>query len=1659
MSDLLNVADHPVPEDTLPGMVERSARFAPDAPALEFEGAVLDYRGLDDWADRVARALAARGTGPGDVVAVAVPRSFALVAGLLGVLKAGAAYLPLDPDLPAEQTDHVMRDARPALVLREPEILRARTSLGADPGAPARSRPPRPDDLAYVIYTSGTTGRPKGVAVAHRAIVNRLCWMQSEYRLRADDRVLLKSPLTFDPSVCEIFWPLAQGATVVLAAPRMHRDPAYLARLIRDRRVTTVHFVASMIPLFLDEFAVGADRDPGPLRRVFSGGEALPANVVDAFCRALAVPLYNQYGPTEAAVDVTYWRARPGAGGRSAPIGRPVWNTRIRLLDSALRPVPDGEPGELHIAGVQLARGYLNRPAETAARFVADPHGAPGDRMYRTGDLARRREDGELEFLGRVDTQIKIRGHRVEPSAAEAVLARHPDVAQAAVTARENRAGEPYLAGYVTAAPGRAPDPQRLRAHCRGALPRHLVPLAFTVLDALPLTANGKLDRRALPAPVESRTAGRAPADDAERLLCAVYAEVLGLPEVGADDDFFDLGGHSLAAARLVGLLRSRGKADLEVRAVFEAPSPAALALRLPPAGPPRGPAPAVAERHGRLPLSPQQRRLRFLHQVESADPSYNVPVAVRLRGPLAPAALEAALADLVDRHEPLRTVFPEHDGEFHQVIRPPGHGPALVTTAVGEGELDALCRAAVRRPFDLAAQPPLRVRLFELGPDHHLLLLVIHHIATDGWSRAPLLRDLAAAYTARCSGQAPAFDPLPARYRDFVPWQDSMLGDPGQPDSRYSSQLRYWRQALADLPEEIALPADLPRPVEDDRRGAAVEVAIEPAVHAALAGLARECRASVFMVLQAGLSALYHRLGAGDDIPLGCVVAGRAAPEFDDVVGMFANTLVLRTDVSGDPTFRQLVGRARERALAAFAAQDLPFDRLVQELNPARSLGRHPLFQTVLLAAVPGAAVDFGPVRAETVPVDSGSARFDLSFELAEESGGGSPDGIRGLLRYAAGRHSPAGARALADRFVSLLTQVAERPDRPVGTLDILLPGERERATVRPVPEADRPRGAHSITVTEAFARRVRAAPDAEALYFEQESYTYAQLDRWSNRIARLLSDTGVRRGDVVGLHTARNPRMVACLLAVLKSGAAYTVLDPDFPVARLGALIRLVDTRLVLSDDTGVLGGVAPAGTVVLDLDERAAAIASQPAEPPGGPVTADDVASVVFTSGSSGEPKGVFSPHRALVVSMTGQDTSPFGPGEVHLQCAPVSWDVFARQLFGPLMSGGACVLQPGQRPEPERIAALVARHRVTVLDCAASLFNFLCDEYPAIFETVRWAVTGGEAASAAHLAALRLRRPDLHLVNGYGPAESMGQSTIFHADLGWSTPGVPIGVALRGKYALVLDARLRPVPPGVPGELYLAGDGLAYGYTGRAALTAERFVADPYGPPGTRLYRTGDLARMTADGILEYLGRQDEQVKIRGFRVEPAEIRAVLAEYPDVRQAEVVTRDDASGARILVAYLVPVAGRSLPDTQRLREYTAARLPEHLVPSGFVVLDRLPRTANGKLDRGALPAPERRVSAAGRAPSSPAESRLCSLYAGLLGVQQVSVDDDFFELGGHSLLVLRLINRIRNEFGVELAVRAVFEARTVAALAAMTARADHARPSLRVWVEANQ
>ncbi|QSQ18814.1 non-ribosomal peptide synthase/polyketide synthase [Pyxidicoccus parkwayensis] len=1631
-------------------LIEAQVRRTPDAEAVRFEDQALTYAQLDARADQLAAYLRQLGVGREVLVGVCLERSLDMMVALLGVLKSGAAYVPLDPAYPRERLAGMLEDtAAPVLLTHRHfvNVLPAHASrvvcLDEDwaSAIPPRSASPAPtaspDALAYVIFTSGSTGRPKGATNAHTGIVNRLLWMQQEYGLTSDDTVLQKTPFSFDVSVWEFFWPLMTGARLVFAKPGGHQDPAYLARLMDDARVTTAHFVPSMLQAFVEE--------PGlekltHLRRLICSGEALPAALVRrAHQRLPATEVHNLYGPTEAAVDVTYYACPRDDLARGVPIGRPVANTQIHILDGTGQPVPVGVAGELFIGGIQVGRGYWRRPELTAERFIPDPFSAtPGARLYRTGDVARWRRDGTVEYVGRADFQVKLRGLRIELGEIESALRQQPQIHDTVVVAREDVPGDKRLVAYVVAREGSTVDAAELRTPLLKMLPEYMVPSAFVVLEALPLNPSGKVDRKALPAP-DARAGVTAPwvapRTASEQLIAGLISQLLRVERVGADDSFFALGGHSLLATQLASRLRAAFSVDLPLRVLFEAPTPATLARRieaLQQAKKPEVPTILPVPRTGPLPLSFAQQRLWFIDQLEPGSANYNMPAFVRLEGTLDVPALRRVLTELVQRHESLRTLFIQQEGHPLQFVLPYAELPVAVVDLSGlspEGAREALeqqLREEALRPFNLATGPLIRAGVWKLGPTEHVLALNLHHIVSDGWSNGVLVREVAALYEAFLNGRPSPLPPLPLQYADYAVWQRQWMQG-----AVLKENLAWWRQRLEGAPSALELPTDKPRPAVQTFRGAQVPVSIPAEVSARLKSLSQQEGVTPFMVLLAAFQMLLSRYSGQDDVTVGSPIAGRQRGELEGLIGFFVNTLALRARVDGRASFLKLLTQVKEMALGAYEHQDVPFERLVEELQPTRDLSRSPLFQVlIVLQNAPTTAARVSGLTMRPYEVESVTSKFELELALME-----TPNGIQGSLLYNSDLFEEGTATRMVAHLGNLLRAAVDHPEQPVSSLPLMDEAERRRVLVEwNATAADFPSDA---CVHHLFSAQAARTPDALAVVSDAGSLTYAELDARSGLLAAHLRQLGVRADTLVALCMERSLELPVAVLGVLKAGGAYVPLDPAYPRERLAFMLQ--DTAAPVLVTQQHLLGLLPEGPAVVCVDT----LPREGVMTEGVPVPPESAAYVIYTSGSTGRPKGAVISHRSLSNHAGWMRTAfDLGPGERALQLTSPSFDTSVAELFSALLSGSTLVMAPPDAQRDSRVLLdCLVRHGITVLQLVPSLLRVLLDEPGLSAATrLRCLIPGGEALTPDLPSRVREALPRVRLTNSYGPTEATIDATIWSVEADVSGPVVPIGRPISNTRTYVLDAHLHPVPPGVPGELYVGGEGVARGYLNRPHLTAERFVPDPFSTePGARLYRTGDKVRWSADGTLVFVGRIDAQVKLRGQRIELGEIEAALQQQPGVRDAAVLVREDVPGQQRLVAYVVSATSGQALDTGALRAALQKQLPEYMVPSAFVLLEALPLTPNGKLDRKALPIPDSGATTEGFvAPRTPTEKGVADLMTSLLHVKRVGVDDSFFSLGGHSLLATQLVSRIRAAFRVELPLRAVFEAPTVAALA---------------------
>ncbi|MDR5744905.1 amino acid adenylation domain-containing protein [Caballeronia sp. LZ029] len=1622
---------------TVCDLLERQAARTPTTVALLHGARQMTYAELNVRANRLGDMLMSHGLGPGDIVAIALPRSFDMVLAILGVLRSGAAYLPLDPAYPVDRLAFMARDARPSCVLtntslaaelaeivREIPILHMVDLPASDHVAredTAHRREARPLDAAYVIYTSGSTGRPKGVVGLHAGLVNRLCWVAETYAFAPGETVLAKSSMSFIDGATELLAPLIAGATVALTDADVARDPALLAAEIPRLDIGRITVVPSLLAALLDQpDHVALNRCP----LWICSGETLPPALAERF--AACVPdacLVNFYGSSEASGDSLHAVATPANG---APVGHEIWNTSAYVLDERLQPCATGEAGELYLAGAGLARGYLGQPGLTAERFLADPHGPSGSRMYRTGDRARRRGDNEVEYLGRADRQVKIRGFRVEPGEIEAALFGHPHVAAAAVLLQVDAPGDERLVAYVVPVAGY--EEAAVRESLARRMPDYMLPSAFVAMSALPLLPNGKLDRAALPKAMRDGARGPSGRTPVEIELARLFADVLRLDDVGIHDDFFASGGHSLLAAQLANRIRAVLQIDASVSDVFRAPTVERLAALLEGGGTRRLRLSAEASRE-RACLSAGQQGLWFLARLGdgAAAAAYNLPYAFELSGPCDAHALRLALHDVAARHDSLRTLFRHaDDGPYQHVLRASELDDLLAVTDITPAELDRHIADETGAPFDLESRVPFRARLLRCTQDRAVLVFNFHHIAFDGASLAPFLRDVSTAYAARRAGTRPDLPPLPVQYADFADWQRKLLGSVHETGSLAQRQLAYWRGMLAELPDELPLPRVRPRPADALGRAERIAFRIDPDLHRRAAHFAQAHHATLFMVLQCALVAVLRRFGAGTDVFIGTPGEGRFDEQLKDLVGYFVNSLVLRVDASGNPTFRELLARVRDVDLAAYANQDVPFSSIVETLNPERGAARHPLFQVALtLEYGDDARLSLQGLTATPRAIGNAAAKFDLAFEFIAH--GGDDDGhgiIEGSLEFAAALFEPATARRMTTAFQGLLDQAIADPDAGIGRHVVLAPEERAALLGFGAPSQTRQREAQSIP--QRFAQIVERQPHAIALRCGAHALTYRQLDRMSNRLAHRLAAHGVALETRVAVDMARSLELIVATLAIVKAGGCYLPLYRGQPPERIRRMLEDTQAALVLHD-TDTHPGYGAVATLRIDPamldegDDSALAIDIAP----------QCLINVMYTSGSSGLPKGIELTHRGIVDM--AMDLLDLTAQRVLFQSA-YAFDASSYEIWSALLRGDELAVASCEQLTPADLRREIAGHGANNLLLTTSLFNLLVTEDLECLNGLRTILTGGDTASVASFQRVLQRFPEITLLNCYGPTETSVFVTSFPArpDRRLRHP-VPIGAPRASAQIHVLDDFLNLCPIGVAGDLYIAGDVLARGYVGQTGITAERFVADPYGRPGARMYRTGDLARWNEQGELEFAGRADQQVKVRGLRVEPGEIETALSEQPAIRACAVLAQQDGATGSRLVAYVV---ADEHYDERHVRAALRQRLPDYMVPVGFVRLDRLPITRNGKLDRKALPAYQARTSAT-RPPATPREAALAKLFADELDIESVGADDGFFALGGDSILSIQLVSRARKA-GLVLTPADVFREKTPAALA---------------------
>ncbi len=1615
-------------------LFEARASATPSAVAVQFEGEALSYRELNARANRVAHQLRSLGVGPETLVAVCVERSQSLVVALVAVLKAGGACVPIDPAYPPTRQAVMLADCKPVALLTQPGLCAHLAALAPEAAQlciehaqtarqfpdtdPGRSPGLDAGSLAYVIYTSGSTGRPKGVELIHRGAVNLLESMRRRPGIGTDDRLLAVTAMSSDIGVIDVFLPLLVGAQVHLACRETELDGYALSRQLATEKITIMQATPSMWRMLLD---VGWIAPAG--FKVLCGGEAMGPELA-ARLTAGGADVWNMYGPTEATVCATCWKVAPGEPG--TPLGRPTANTRVYVLDPRGQPVPAGVAGEIHIGGIQVARGYLNRPELTAERFLADPFAREADgRMYRTGDFGRWRADGNLEFIGRSDFQVKVRGFRVEPGDIEAHLTAQPEIAETVVIACPDSREGVRLVAFVVAKAGHGVDTSGLRRVLENAVPAHMVPRQIVALSALPRLPNGKVDRQALPIPgLDVGYEYLAPRNALERTVAGEMASILGTPRVGMDEDFFLIGGHSLLGAQLISRLNELLDASLTLRAIFDAPTPMALAALI---GDESGRANAsaipVRPDQRRAPLSPMQQRLWVLEQMQPGRVVYNTPSAHRLRGVFDAAAFQAAFSEVVRRQPSLRTVIVDQDGTVMQVVRDEIDSTlsmvdlSAVDTDARERELFRQMEVLVAQPFEVEGGLLFRACLFRLGEQEHLLFFMTHHIIWDGWSFDLLHAEMAALYSAFTQGLPSPLPPLAVTYGDFCEWHvDHLKSD------QIAVQVDYWKRHLAGALEPLQLPLDQPRPPESSGDGATDWTHIDADLGSAVQEVGARADATLFMTLLAAYYVLLHRMGGQTDLVVGVPVRNRDIEVLEPVMGFFVNMLPLRMHIDPEQPFLTLVGKVRATVLDAFSHSDVPFEHLVRELDVVRDPSRSPVYQAVFsFQDARRRKLDWGGLHDEHVPLFQRGAATDLGlWFLAHGSG------LSGGLTYNTDVLSAATASLLNQRYVALLQAVCRDPDVRVGDINLMCEDDRAallscHATGAPMPEEP--------TLHALLDRQANATPDRCAVRFEGADTSYAQLQARSDRIAAGMRARGVRPGDLVGISLHRNVDLIASMIGVLKAGGAYVPLDPFYPLERLQFMVE--DARLALVVSQGDLAnGLGLPRSSLLLLDADAAEIDAAPSlKPELEPSDGEAIAYVIYTSGSTGKPKGVQLPHRAVLNFLESMRHEPGLDGHDRLLAVTTtSFDIAVLEIFLPL-SVGALILFASRDTamDGHAMARALDEERATVMQATPSTWRMLVDagwRPPAGFRIL----CGGEPLAPDLAAQLCALSDDVW--NMYGPTETTVWSTCWRVRN--LERGITIGKPIANTTVHILDERLQPCPVGVAGEICIGGTGVAIGYLNRPQLTADRFLDDHpaigAGAPG-RLYRTGDRGRWRTDGELEHLGRLDFQIKLRGHRIELEEISNNLLTHPSVARAMVIPREDRPGDVRLVAYVVPEMGAGV-EQRELLGHLRKLLPDYMVPQHVVVLSSLPLLPNGKIDRHALPAPSHTTTHATEVdgpnvPGTAADARVVYLqgvWSELLGTP-AGPHDNFFDLGGHSMLAVEMANRVSRDTGVRL------------------------------------
>jgi len=1636
-----NQTGRPFPDHlTIHEWFENQVERTPDNIAVSDENGEITYRQLNQKTNQLANYLRTLSVGPDVLVGIALERSVELIIAIMAVWKAGGAYVPLVPEFPEERLQFMIEDSGVKLLITKSNFETLfesnavpRVLLDSDKEKIERQsgeNPPNindPDNLAYVIYTSGSTGTPKGVLLHHKGACNTAQNLIKDFYVTDKSQVLQFSSFSFDGSMAEFMMSLLSGATLHIASRETSLNIETMTRFLNERQITTATLPPALLKLLEPEKIKS-------LKVLISVGDRCPWDLALRWNSGLR--FLNGYGPTETTIGSIWGEVTAERDDTlSAPIGKPNGNVRVYVLDETFNPVPIGLPGELFISGVGVARGYLNRPDLTAERFLPDPFSdESGARMYRTGDLVRFLEDGSMEFVGRVDFQVKLRGYRVELGEIEAQLIQHPDIKDAVVIAREDF-GDKYLAAYLLPADDKKPDVEALRQSLRQKLPDYMVPSAFTIMDSFPVTPSGKVNRRALPVPESVQTGDKyvAPVTPEEELIANIWSDVLHKDKIGIHDSFFDLGGHSLLATQVISRLQSAFEMTIPLKYLFEYPTIAELARQitiLQKQGSAAEAPPLVpVSRDQELPLSYAQQRLWFLDQLQPGSWFNNIPAAIRLRGRLNTDILERCFNQMIERHETLRTTFDDREGKPIQVIREPyAYKPEIIDlSAYPENEreqiIGKLAQQDAREPFDLKNGPLFRSKLLRVNDEEYILLFSMHHIISDGWSMGIFVSEIAALYSALLEEREANLPELKIQYADYAYWQQNWLKD-----QALEKEMEYWRQHIGMNPPTLQLPLDFPRPAVQTFNGKTLSIDIPPEIVSKLKELSRQESVTLFMTMLAAFQTLLFRYSGQDEILVGSPIANRTRQELEHIIGFFVNNIVIKSDFTERPDFTELLRQIREHTLGAYAHQDVPFEKIVDELQKERDLSRSPIFQVMfVMQNLPESRFDLPGLTMEGMEEEAGSAKFDLSL-VAMESG----DRMRLDFEFNTDLFKDSTIRRMQRHFINLLDSITQDPEQRVDLISYLSESELNtllfewNKTAAPFDS--------ELCVREKFEQWAQKQPGRTAVEHNDKVLSYKELNDKANQLAHYLRKTGISADDLVGICLERSLEMVIGIMGALKAGAAFVPLDPAYPDERLSFMIQDSGLKALLTQEA-LKPRVEAFGAPTICLDSEWEQIAQNPSDSPPQITAPENLAYVIYTSGSTGKPKGTMLAHRGLL-NLANEQRKAFNitPESRILQFSSLSFDASVWETVMALLNGAALILVDREiLASGDHLVQKIKEKRITTVTLPPSVLAVFPQEELPDLKTV---ITAGEKCSADLVKRWGKGR---QFVNAYGPTETTVCASMYQTDPEEDSDP-PIGRPIGNFELYVLDENLLPVPAGVPGELCVGGVGLARGYLNRPDLTAEKFIPDPFsGRPGSRLYRTGDLVRYSEDGNIRFLGRIDQQVKVRGFRIEPGEIEAALREIAQIKDVVVLAREDIPGEKRLVAYLVCDEPR--PSVAELRERLGTELPDYMIPSAFMFLDAMPLTPNGKIDRKALPKPELDRSAFQTeyiAPRNENEEKLAQIVAELLHIEKVGIHDNFFELGGHSLLATQFMSRLRTTFQTELPLLTLFEKPTVAQLA---------------------